>query len=127
LHDQFTGQNYGTSGCGLGSVVFADKPGFIQVIAATLNGSTGNQTFGISSGTSNCGESGKQARAKQFIEVNRVALENDLAKGAGESVVALGEVMGCKNTNFSMQLRSQFTPGSSQDQLTDAAIKSCTI
>ncbi len=45
---------YGVAGCGLGSMVFGNQEGGIQVIAATLNG-TGIQTFGITSGTSNCG------------------------------------------------------------------------
>ncbi|MFN8945903.1 MAG: DUF3015 family protein, partial [Pseudobdellovibrionaceae bacterium] len=54
LVDEMSGQGYGMAGCGLGSVVFGDKPGFIQIFAATLNSIGGNQTFGISLGTSNC-------------------------------------------------------------------------
>lgn len=126
LHDQFSGQGYGMAGCGLGSIVFGDKPGMIQIVAATLN-STGYQTVAITFGTSNCGESGKQARANQFIEVNKVALENDLARGAGESIVALGEVMGCQNSNFTMNLKSQYAPGASKDQMVSAATKSCQL
>lgn len=126
LHDQFTGQGYGVAGCGLGSIVFGDKPGMIQVIAVTLN-QYSFQTFAISSGTSNCGESGKTARATQFIEVNKVALENDLARGTGESVVALGEVMGCQNTDFSTQLRRQYTTGTSTEQFAQIASKNCTL
>jgi hypothetical protein len=126
LHDQFTGQGYGMAGCGLGSIVFGDKPGMIQVVAATLN-STGYQTFAISTGTSNCGESGKSARANQFIEVNKVALENDLSRGAGEAIVALSEVMGCKNPDFTVQLKTQYVPGASKEQLVSAASQSCKI
>jgi hypothetical protein len=85
------------------------------------------QTIAITLGTSNCGESGKQARANQFIDVNKVALENDLARGAGESIVALGEVMGCKNSNFSVNLKSQYAPGASKEQLASAAAKSCQL
>jgi hypothetical protein len=125
LHDQFTGQGYGMAGCGLGSVVFGDKPGMVQVIAATMNGTAGNQTFGISSGTSNCGEQGIFARAEQFIEVNKMAIENDLSRGAGESLVSLGEVMGCQNSDFTMQLKSNYTAGGTQEQLVQAATQSC--
>ncbi|MEN0057326.1 MAG: DUF3015 family protein, partial [Bdellovibrio sp.] len=46
---------YGTAGCGLGSLVFGNEKGPVQIVAATLNG-TGVQTFGITTGTSNCGE-----------------------------------------------------------------------
>lgn len=127
LHDQFSGQGYGMAGCGLGSVVFGDKPGMIQVVAATVNHTAYSQSFGITSGTSNCGEAGKQARANEFIEVNKVALENDLARGAGESIVALGEVMGCQNSNFTVNLKSQYAPGASKDQLVSAATKSCQL
>src|SRR5262245_22752963 len=66
---------YGAAGCGLGSVFFGSKPGFIQVLAATTNGTSGNQTFGITSGTSNCDTgSGGSASAKVFIAANREAL-----------------------------------------------------
>lgn len=126
LHDEFTGQGYGTAGCGLGSVIFGDKPGMIQVVAATINDYSG-QTFAISFGTSNCGESGKAARAQQFIETNKVALENDLSRGAGESIVALSEVMGCKNSDFTIQLKSQYSAGQSKDEMVSAATKSCKI
>ena len=78
LHEQFSGQGYGTAGCGLGSIVFGDAPGIVQVAAGILN-MTGYQTFAISSGTSNCGESGKVARANQFIEVNKMILPEELA------------------------------------------------
>ena len=45
-------KNYG---CGLGSMAFEGNDGLIsQVSAATTNGTSGNQTFGITSGTSNC-------------------------------------------------------------------------
>jgi len=126
LHDQFSGQGYGMAGCGLGSIVFGEKPGMIQIVAATLN-STGYQTIAITLGTSNCGEAGKHARANQFIEVNKVALENDLARGAGESIVALGEVMGCQNSNFTMNLKTQYAPGASKEQLVSAATQSCQL
>ncbi len=47
---------YGTAGCGLGSMAFGNQKGAIQILAATTNGLFGTQTFGITSGTSNCGE-----------------------------------------------------------------------
>ncbi|MFN7453535.1 MAG: DUF3015 family protein, partial [Pseudobdellovibrionaceae bacterium] len=46
-------KSYGDAGCGLGSVIFGNEKGFSQIFAATTNGTVGNQTFGISSGTSN--------------------------------------------------------------------------
>ena len=43
------------SGCGLGATVFEGQSGlFPNVLAATTNGTFGNQTFGLTSGTSGC-------------------------------------------------------------------------
>ena len=63
--DEMSGQGYGMAGCGLGSILFGAKPGKIQILSGTTNGIYGNQTFGISSGTSNCDipEMGQQAAA----------------------------------------------------------------
>ena len=127
LHEQFTGQGYGMAGCGLGSIVFGQEPGFVQVVAATTNNWIVPQSFAISTGTSNCGESGKAQRAAQFIEVNKVALDNDLARGTGETITSLSEVMGCKNTDFATSLRKTYSLGSTQEQLTQAADQACKI
>lgn len=98
---------YGTAGCGLGSMVIGDKPGFIQVSAATTNGTSGSQTFGISSGTSNCGGAGKSTEA--FIEANKVALSNDIARGQGETLNTLAKMMNVKDTNaFATKLQAQY-------------------
>src|SRR4051812_44427690 len=62
--------SYGMAGCGLGSLAIRDGSKWMQVVAATLNG-TGVQTFGISFGTSNCTEDGVATAAREkeaFIE-----------------------------------------------------------
>ncbi len=108
LHDQFSGQGYGVAGCGLGSIVFGAKPGIIQVVAATLNG-TGGQTFAITTGTSNCDipEMGHQAAV--FIEVNRAILAKDASRGQGETVEGLASILNCSDaTAFGQGLQSNF-------------------
>lgn len=130
LHEEFTGQGYGMAGCGLGSVVFGQQTGMVQIFAATTNGTSGNQTFGISSGTLNCGESARSAKAEQFIEVNKVAIENDMARGQGETLTALSQVMECTNTHFSADLKNDYRQmfprgGASADQLSAVAAKAC--
>ena len=35
-------ENYGMAGCGLGSLIFKDNGTFMQILAATFNGSFGN-------------------------------------------------------------------------------------
>src|SRR5437870_11441910 len=74
---------YGLAGCGLGSMVFGDQKGAIQILAATTNWIFGTQTFGITSGTSNCVESSSgTAGARTFIEGNREALAKDASRGS---------------------------------------------
>jgi len=89
--------SYGTAGCGLGSMVFGNQAGGIQIIAATLNG-TGVQTFGITSGTSNCGAGLMAQGTRDFVETNREALAKDMSRGQGETIGALSYMAGCKDT-----------------------------
>lgn len=99
---------YGTAGCGLGNLWF-DKD--TQILAATTNASSYNQMFGISSGTSNCNEDGKHASQQipLFVEANKVALANDIARGNGEAVTTLAKVMGCsESTVVGEKLQSNF-------------------
>jgi hypothetical protein len=87
---------YGTAGCGLGSLAFGNQQGFVQVFAATTNGTSGNQTFGITTGTSNCGKSAfAMEGTKVFIEGNKDALAKDAARGTGETIVALRNIAAC--------------------------------
>jgi hypothetical protein len=91
---------YGTAGCGLGSIVFGNKPGIVQIFAATTNGTFGTQTFGITTGTSNCDTGpGGTASTKVFIEGNREALLKDISRGQGETLKNLAALAGCSDAN----------------------------
>lgn len=101
-------QSYGMAGCGLGSVVFGDQKGFIQIAAATTNGTFGTQTFGITSGTSNCVEG--EGDVSYFIETNRPALKNDIAKGHGETLTSLAQLYKCGSTeSFYSALKTNYS------------------
>ena len=89
---------YGTAGCGLGSMAFGDQPGGIQILAATINGILGNQTFGITFGTSNCGPGLLAQGTRNFVEANRELLAKDMARGGGESIGALTVLHGCADS-----------------------------
>ncbi|MEK7702474.1 MAG: DUF3015 family protein [Nitrospirota bacterium] len=88
--------SYGAAGCGLGSMLFGNQSGPVQVVAATTNGTSGNQTFGITSGTLNCGKgmlaSGERLNA--FVASNLDSLSLEIAKGKGESLQTVVEMMG---------------------------------
>jgi hypothetical protein len=95
-----TGRGYGPAGCGLGSLIFEPNSGFTQIFAATTNGTFGSQTFGISSGTSNCADtSGGSDSAKAFVETNRTALAKDIARGQGETIESLSRLGGCESAH----------------------------
>jgi hypothetical protein len=86
-------------GCGLGHLIFKD-PGhdkiLHQVLAVTTNGTFGNQTFGISSGTLDCKQPTKIAshqKLERFVADNMDALAQDMASGRGEAVSTLAELM----------------------------------
>lgn len=98
---------YGTAGCGLGSMLLGDEKGMMQILAATTNGSSGNQTFGMTSGTSNCASGGKTPT--QFIEVNKAALSNDAARGQGQTISALSEIYNCQDVKaFQKSLKTNY-------------------
>ena len=76
--------------------MFGNKPGIIQVLAATTNGTFGSQTFGISTGTSNCKDTAPSVvSAKAFIQANREAVAKDIARGQGETITNLTALAGC--------------------------------
>lgn len=87
-------------GCGWGSILFDGDSGIAsQVFAATTNGTSGNQTFGISSGTAGCEEGGvvtASAAVNMFAGENFDALSRDMSVGQGESLESLAALMGIK-------------------------------
>jgi hypothetical protein len=89
---------YGTAGCGLGSMAFGDDAGIVQIFAATTNATFGTQTFGITSGTSNCVDSGRHAALDQeaFVKMNYASLSRDAAAGKGEYLSAFATLLGCE-------------------------------
>jgi len=89
--------NTGMAGCGLGSMAFQNDNSKLQIVAALLNAIGGNQTFGITSGTSNCVDHGASASA-MYIAVNQESLKKDIARGEGESLNGLSQILKCSNT-----------------------------
>lgn len=120
---------YGTAGCGLGSMAFGDQPGGIQIIAATLNGISGNQTFGITFGTSNCGPGLLAQGTRNFVEANREALAKDISRGEGETIGALTVINRCADSRaVGAALQARFgvifpTVQASDEHVTDAILE----
>jgi len=94
----FAKTGFGTAGCGLGSIIFGNEQGAIQILAATFNSTAGNQTFGITSGTSNCAGTAAGTRAELFISVNKEMLAKDISRGRGETLDNLSSILGCSDS-----------------------------
>jgi hypothetical protein len=93
---QAAGQN--DAGCGLGSMLFKEQKPVHQIVAATTNGSFGNQTFGITTGTLGCTSGGLVKASKErevFVATNIRALEKELAAGKGQYASSLAALSGC--------------------------------
>lgn len=96
----------GPAGCGLGNQVFKKDN---QVLAATTNGTSGNQTFGITSGTSGCTDSAATAQMTIFVESNKIALSKEAARGQGETIEALAGLMGCGDSkSVGQELKAKY-------------------
>lgn len=84
--------------CGWGSKLFDGQSGMApQVLGATTNGTFGNQTFAISTGTSGCTQDGairSNWKTAMFIDGNKVALQRDMSIGSGEALDSLAHLLG---------------------------------
>ena len=89
--------------CGWGSKVFAGQKGVVPQIGATFtNGTSGNQTFAITSGTSGCTQDGAVSsnwKTAMFIDGNKSKLAQDMSKGSGESLESLAQLIGVKDAD----------------------------
>ncbi|NVD06439.1 DUF3015 domain-containing protein [Vibrio sp. JPW-9-11-11] len=92
-------------GCGLGTMVFDGQSGKVsKVLGATTNGTSGNQTFGITFGTLGCDGTGtidSSQKLALFIDGNMDNLARDIAKGEGETLATLSEVWGINEADKS--------------------------
>ena len=97
-------------GCGLGKLAWGEyrnqKDIAPQVLQSTTNGTFGSQTFGISFGTSGCTNNGvimSEHKTSVFAALNFENLSQDMAKGDGEHLSSLAELM-----NIPQENRSEF-------------------
>jgi hypothetical protein len=121
--------SYQAQGCGLGSTIWTDGSSLVhQVLGASTNGTSG-QSFGMTSGTSNCELDGMGGQAQViFIEANKVALSNDIARGEGDTLASLTRMYGCTNLDAVGSVLQQnygtiFAEGTTSSQV-DAQITS---
>ncbi|WP_191600938.1 DUF3015 domain-containing protein [Marinomonas algicola] len=111
----FAAGGHGPAGCGLGTeVIFKDADVWYEhVLAATTNGTSGNQTFGMTSGTLGCEDAnGPLANGVAvFMNENLEPLAVDMAKGEGETLNALASLIGVQTEDkalFNAQMKQNF-------------------
>ncbi len=93
----------GDAGCGLGSLIIKSNTKLMQLFAVTTNGTFASQTFGITSGTSNCTAHGLVKNEKEqiiYAEANYQHLISDMARGSGETLDTLASMMGCEENSI---------------------------
>lgn len=77
-------------GCGLGTMLWEGRSGMLpKLAAATTNGSSSNQSSGITSGTLGCAQDGiitAAHRLPMFAGANLDQLAAEMAAGQGESL-----------------------------------------
>jgi hypothetical protein len=103
------------AGCGLGTAVIFKSPStwVEHVLAATTNVTSGNQTFGMTSGTLGCQAAGGPLASgvDYFIDENIDMIAMESATGEGETIDALAEMIGVADTDkraFRLSLQSNF-------------------
>lgn len=126
----------GNTGCGLGTVIFKDvqnQSTLVQIVAVTTNGTLGNQTFGITSGTSECTQPKnyvQSERLNEFVLANMDELARDISTGKGETLSTVAELMGVPSEQrdaFSKNLQAHFrqifpTPGVEYSHVVDTIV-----
>jgi hypothetical protein len=115
------------TGCGLGNQVITNQDSVLmQVFAATTNGTSGNQTFGITSGTLGCAKPAKfvsNDRANEFVAGNMDALASDISNGQGEALSTLATLLNVSNPDtFASVLQDNFDSIYSSENVSSADV-----
>ena len=121
----FAGVNSQT-GCGLGSMIIKDDSSAVLLaLQATTNGTSANQTFGITSGTSGCKKTKfvMNERAEEFVASNMDQLAKEIAMGHGESVDTLAELLAVEDKEaFASALQANYNSIYSADNVEMAEV-----
>jgi hypothetical protein len=102
-------------GCGAGTLIMKGQKGLVfKVLAATTNGSFGNQTFGITTGTLGCSQDGvvtASERTQMFASANLDQLAAEMAAGNGETMTTLASLYNVSDADratFNAALQSHY-------------------
>ncbi len=107
----FAGVNNQT-GCGLGAMIIKDDSSAVMLaLQATTNGTSMNQTFGITTGTLGCKKTKLvlNERAEEFVASNMDTLAKEISMGQGESIDTLAELLNVEDKEaFATALQANY-------------------
>lgn len=93
----------GGNGCGWGNMLFEGQDGkATHVVAMTTNGTSGNATFGVTSGTNGCDASGRlRYDGRSWLAMNGMldSIAEDMAQGQGEALDAYATLLGIEQAD----------------------------
>ncbi|PSF08171.1 hypothetical protein C7H09_08335 [Marinobacter fuscus] len=82
-------------GCGVGSMIWKGQSGVApHVLAATTNGTLGNQTFGMTTGTLGCQTNQAVQSMAMYMDSNIDKVARDMSRGTGENLDTLAVLLG---------------------------------
>ncbi|MBU5614214.1 DUF3015 family protein [Geomonas azotofigens] len=125
------GQAHTNTGCGLGTMLWQNKADgsiLFEILQSTTNGTSGTQTFGITSGTSECQQPGKvvqNEKLNQFVRANIDNLAKDIAMGKGETLDTFVEMMGVpaiQSDAYKAKLQANFNKIFTSDKIVMAEV-----
>jgi len=85
----------GGPGCGWGNMLFEGQSGPIHFLATTTNGTSGNKTFGMTTGTNGCSIDGALTYGgKSMISSIMGEFTEDVARGQGDALDTVALIYG---------------------------------
>jgi hypothetical protein len=106
----------GGNGCGWGQLLFDGQSGAAShILGLTTNGTSGNNTFGVTTGTNGCGASGTityGGKSMVAVGLHMDEFSEDIASGDGEVLTAVAVTLGVKQEDrayFKQTMHTNFT------------------
>ncbi len=119
------------AGCGVGAMIFKGQTGpGPHILAATTNGTFGNQTFGMTFGTLGCDTSKAVVSTAMFLDTNMDNIARDMSRGEGENLETVAVLLGVElqdRETFRSVMRQNFaiifpSAETTSDQALDAML-----
>ncbi|MNJ64222.1 hypothetical protein D3C77_601660 [compost metagenome] len=124
----------GGPNCGWGNMLFEGQKGLpSHVVASITNGTSGNATFGMTSGTNGCSAEGTLTYGgKSMLVLSSIMneLSEDMAKGEGEALTTFAVVLGVQpedRAHFSAVTHSHFEQIFSSADVTAEQVHAATL